>query len=37
MSLNLDPTQLSELTGQLSEGIDLQSITDLVGTVTDRN
>ncbi len=33
----LDATQLSELTGQLSEGIDLQSITDLVGTVADRN
>ena len=27
----LDPAQISELTGQLSEGVDLQSITDLIG------
>ena len=32
----LDATQISELTSQLSEGVDIQSFTDLIGAVSDR-
>ena len=33
----LDPAQLTDLAGQFSEGVDLQSIADLLGAGSDQN